>query len=71
MIYEKIKQLCDEQKITIAELERSAGIGNGTVGKWRTVTPNVENLGKVAIVLNCSISALLEEMETVRNDNPD
>lgn len=40
-------------------LERAAGIGNGAIGKWRTASPSIDNLSKVAEVLNCKIDELI------------
>ncbi len=63
MIYEIIKAVCEKEKISIAELERRAGLGNGAIGKWSDdkVKPNFESLEKVAAALGVSVAALLEE----------
>ena len=34
-MYDKVKNIADAKKISIAELERKAGLSNGTIGKWR------------------------------------
>ena len=39
MIYERIKAEADRQGITIAELEKRTGLGNGVIGGWRTASP--------------------------------
>lgn len=61
MIYDNVKFLADKQKISIAELEKKAKLGNGTVGSWRDSSPTIENLLKVAGALNVNVSALLKE----------
>lgn len=63
MIYEIIKAMCEKQGISVAELERRAGLGNGAVGKWNDdkSKPNFESLEKVAAALGVSVAALLEE----------
>lgn len=48
MIFENIAKLCEERGISIAKLERSTGIGNGTIKRWVTSSPTVENVRKVA-----------------------
>lgn len=58
-IYDKIKKLCDKQDITIAELEKRAEVGNGTVGKWREYTPTVATLSKVAKALGVKLEDLV------------
>lgn len=60
MIYDNVKALADKQKISIAELEKKAKLGNGTVGSWRDSSPTVESLLKVADALNVSVSTLLK-----------
>lgn len=35
MVYEKVVEYCKNQKISIASLEESCGIANGTIGKWK------------------------------------
>lgn len=60
MIYEGIKQLCESKGLTIAALERGAGLSNGTVGKWNKSSPTMKNLKAVAKCLGVSVSYLLE-----------
>jgi len=64
MIYENVKAIADKKGISIYELEKKAKLGNGTIGKWNDVSPNVENLSKVAKVLNVSINTLIKEQVT-------
>ena len=35
MIYERIKTEADQMGLTIAELEKKSGLGNGVIGGWR------------------------------------
>ena len=62
MIYEKIKKLCDEKQITIMELEKTAGIANGTIGKWRNAKPLAETLLKVATALGTTVDELMKSI---------
>ena len=59
MIYNNIKKLCVEQNISISQLEREAGLGNGTVGGWKTASPTIDNLQAVAKVLKVKVEKLL------------
>ncbi len=63
MIYENIKEVCDKKKISISALEKKAGIGNGTIGKWKEEKsgPKVETLLKIAEVLGVSVGRLIKE----------
>lgn len=60
----KIVDKCWDHRITVAELERNAGLSNGLIGKWKTGSPRLENLRKVADYFGCPISELLVERET-------
>lgn len=60
MFRDKIKEICKERGISIRELERRAGLGEGTVKKWKDFTPRADNLLKVAKVLEVSMEELLD-----------
>jgi len=61
LIYENIKKICEEKKVSVAYVEKTAGLGNGAIGKWNDSSPTVDNLQKVARVLKVSVSRLLKE----------
>jgi transcriptional regulator with XRE-family HTH domain len=58
-IYERVKEICDEQNITISFLEAQTGISNGLVSKWKSQTPKTDNLYSVAKYLNRTIEYFL------------
>ena len=58
-IYDSVKMLADKKGMSIAEVERAAGIANGTIGKWRTGKPRMETLLKVAEALNEGITVII------------
>lgn len=60
MLHDTIRALCDEAHISITDLEKGAGLGNGTVGKWKTAQPNLATLQKVADFLKVPISKLIQ-----------
>ena len=64
MLLQNITRLCNEKGISIAKLERETGISNGTIGRWGTSSPTVENLQKVAKYLDTTIDALLVAPES-------
>ena len=39
------------------------GIGNGAIGKWRTLKPNLGNLEKVADCLGVSVVDIIKKSE--------
>ena len=59
LIFENIQEICNEKGISIAELEREAGLKNGAIGKWRTSSPTIKSLQAVSKVLKVSISRLI------------
>lgn len=61
MVYEIVKKIADEKDMSIREIEQMSGIGNGTIGKWRTNSPRLDSLKAVAKVLGVPISDLLGE----------
>lgn len=61
MIYDNIKSIAEKKGMSIAEIEKKAGIGNGTIGRWRESYPNVDSIVKVAKVLSVSINTLVKE----------
>lgn len=60
-LYEKVKTLADSKGITIAALEKQAGIANGTIGKWRDDRDvKMSTITEIAKVLEVSIADLVE-----------
>lgn len=60
-MFSKIVELCLVQNITIAELERLSGFGNGTIYRWKTSKPGADKLKKVADCLGVSVDYLLSD----------
>lgn len=60
---EKLKKLTKEKGMSIRKLESAAGLGAGTITRWKTSNPSHENLRKVAEVLGCSVSYLTGEAD--------
>lgn len=58
-LVQKIKMLCDEKKISIAELERKLDFANSSIRKWDERTPGVDKIQKVADYFDVSTDYLL------------
>nr|DAY13713.1 MAG TPA: repressor protein [Caudoviricetes sp.] len=58
-IVDRIRALCSERKITIAELERNLGLGAGTVSRWDARVPGTDKIQKVAEYFDVSTDYLL------------
>ena len=59
MLYDRIKALCDERRISIAKLEQECGLGNATVKGWREADPRSSKLKAVADYLGVTVDYLL------------
>lgn len=62
-ILERIKSLCHAHGLTIAELERQARLGNGSIRRWDKAIPAADKLQRVAITLGTTIDYLLTGKE--------
>ena len=56
-----IQDLCAKKGISIAELERASGLGNGVVRKWGQASPTLRTVIAVADYLGVSVSELLKK----------
>lgn len=61
MILDKIRALCKERGITLAELERNAGLGNGVIARWGETNPRVDKLKAVADFFGVTVDELLKD----------
>ena len=60
-LYTNIRTICGERHITIAELERAAGLGNGVVRKWNSASPTLRTVIAVAQHLGVTLDELLAQ----------
>ena len=58
-LYARLQTLCKERNMTIAELERKAGLGNGVIRKWDRASPTLRTVSAVAECLGVSVDELL------------
>lgn len=56
---ERIKQLCEEQGMTVADLEKKIGFGAGRIGHWKESIPKADSLLSVANTLGVTVEYLL------------
>ena len=61
MLIKKIVSLCKQRNISIAQLEREIGLGNGTIGGWKKSSPTIDNVKKVAEFFCVTIDSLVYE----------
>jgi len=58
-VFDRIKILAEKKLMTIAELERKADLGNGTIRRWDKSLPSADKLKKVGNILGVTIDYLV------------
>ena len=70
--FERVKQLCAQRHLTLAQVNDRASMGKNSIYSWKTSKPGMENLQKVAKVLHTSTDYLLgntDEVTELSKDN--
>ena len=58
-VLDRVKIISKKRGLSLLSVNDQAGLGKNAIYKWKTQTPSVENLEKVARVLNVSADYLL------------
>ena len=66
-MYHQILILCGKTGISIARLERETGLGNGTIRRWKTASPSVENAQRVASYFGVSMDWLISQPDRIKD----
>ena len=61
MLYDNIKQLCLQKKISVGSIEKALKFSNGSICKWNDSEPGIRKVEKVADYLGVSIENLLAQ----------
>lgn len=61
LIFENISRLCRNRNISVAALEKALGFGNATIGRWKTSSPSIDKLKKVADFFSVSVDELIAD----------
>ncbi|KST90105.1 prophage ps1 protein 15 [Lactococcus lactis subsp. lactis] len=69
-LYEKIKELAKQKKVSIRQVEEKLGIANGTIRRWGKTNPSVKTVKSVADYFNVSVDYLLGRDETKPINEP-
>ena len=69
MLLDIVRAKCEEKNMSIAALEKEAGIANATIRGWDKSSPRIDTLQKVAAVLGCSIDELVNEEQAAGTGN--
>ncbi len=68
-LYDRIESCARERKISITNLEKEVGFGNGTIGKWKDSVPKADKLYLVAKCLGRSVEYFLTGIEELGGRN--
>lgn len=60
MLYDNVKRVCDEKKISVGKLEKELELSNGSICKWNESEPGIRKVQKVANYLGVNIEELLK-----------
>lgn len=58
-LFDRVKSLADERKVSISELERHIGASTNSLYKWKTQKPKIDKVEAVAEYFNVSTDYLL------------
>lgn len=59
-LYQRVLAICNKQGKSIRSIERNANLATGTISKWKTASPTINNLQAVAKVLDVDINELIK-----------
>lgn len=63
--YSKIKEICKQKGISISQVEKACGLSSGSLIKWKTASPILMNLYKVAYYLDVPMSKIYDFNVTI------
>lgn len=58
-LVDRIRALANQRDMSLPQLEVELGLGNGTISRWRSSSPNTDKLQRIADYFNVSIDYLL------------
>lgn len=68
--FDIVKSLCEEQKLSIVELEERLNFSRNSLYSWKKNKPSSEKLEKVADYFNVSVDYLLGRTDNKHLDEP-
>lgn len=64
-LVDKIRTLANQHDMSLPQLEVELGLGNGTISRWKTSSPNTDKLLKIANFFHVSMDYLLEREDEI------
>lgn len=63
-LMDRLEFAISDKNMTVSSVEKELGFGNATIRRWRKSSPSVDNILKIAHLLNLNIEWLLEGIGT-------
>lgn len=71
-LVDRIRSMANQKGMSLPQLEVELGLGNGTISRWKTSSPNTDKLQRIADYFNVSIDYLLgREIQLTERDERD
>lgn len=71
-LVDRIRSMANQKGMSLPQLEVELGLGNGTISRWKTSSPNTDKLQRIADYFNVSIDYLLgREIQLTARDERD
>ena len=67
-LYDRVLRLATDSGMTIADVEREARLGNGSIRRWKKSIPSADKLHRVSMLFGLSMEELLGYEETPLHD---
>nr|DAI50828.1 MAG TPA: LAMBDA REPRESSOR (TRIPLE MUTANT)/DNA COMPLEX-DNA COMPLEX, DOUBLE HELIX, TRANSCRIPTION-DNA.1A [Caudoviricetes sp.] len=67
-VYSRVKLLCKEKGVSIAQMERDIGFQRGNAYKWKDINPSMPSLAKLSSYFNKPISYILKGVDEEERD---
>lgn len=64
-LVDKIRALAKQHDMSLPQLEIELGLGNGTISRWKTSSPNTDKLLRIAKYFHVSMDYLLERDDEI------
>lgn len=69
LMIDRINELARKKGVSISTIEKTLGLSNGIIGKWKKQSPSCDKLKLVADYFNVSVDYLITGKEYFKNTN--
>ena len=67
-MYETINKEAEKRGMSVRQLEKAAGLGNGTISGWKESSPNLDTLERVADALGMNVTTLISRAKKAEKE---